>query len=184
LGSVTERVIRAAPCPVLVLRRHEREFLGAVSPGEGAREPRRILVPIDFSPRSLSALRFAGRFAATFGGIVNVMYSLRPFVGFLSDELAYGAAAAEAEAIYLAEKALCDFVPKEVAGGVIVRTGPPLAEIPLAAEEGSFDLIVCASRSDKPIQHALLGSTAEGIVRHASCPVLVVNARAGAEVTR
>jgi nucleotide-binding universal stress UspA family protein len=37
MGSVAERVVRSAPCPVLTVRAHERDFVD-VKAGEGSRE--------------------------------------------------------------------------------------------------------------------------------------------------
>jgi hypothetical protein len=34
MGSVTERVIRSAPCPVLTVRAHERDFIDAITDAE------------------------------------------------------------------------------------------------------------------------------------------------------
>ncbi|HET6638002.1 MAG TPA: universal stress protein [Gemmatimonadota bacterium] len=55
-----------------------------------------------------------------------------------------------------------------------VRVGTPWREIVALAEELRVDAIVVGSRGLSAIQRLLLGSTAENVVRHASCPVLVV----------
>ena len=55
-----------------------------------------------------------------------------------------------------------------------VRVGTPWREIVTLAEELRVDAIVVGSRGGSTIQRLLLGSTAENVVRHASCPVLVV----------
>jgi nucleotide-binding universal stress UspA family protein len=44
------------------------------------------------------------------------------------------------------------------------------------AERQGIDLVVIATHGRTGLQHALIGSTAEKIVRHAPCPVLVVKA--------
>ncbi|HYO45479.1 MAG TPA: universal stress protein [Gemmatimonadota bacterium] len=55
-----------------------------------------------------------------------------------------------------------------------VRAGKPWSEIVRLAEELDVDAIVLGSTGLSRIQRLLLGSTAEGVVRHASCPVLIV----------
>ncbi|HRI37261.1 MAG TPA: universal stress protein, partial [Nitrospira sp.] len=58
LGSTAERIIRAAPCPVLAVHaeRHEKERAGGASHAPWGIQ--RILVPIDFSDCSLDALEY------------------------------------------------------------------------------------------------------------------------------
>jgi glycine betaine transporter len=51
------------------------------------------------------------------------------------------------------------------------------SEIVTLAQEESFDLIVIGTHGRTGIQHALLGSVAEKIVRRAHCPVLTVRSR-------
>ena len=55
-----------------------------------------------------------------------------------------------------------------------VRIGKPHREIVAEAKEAGADLIVIATHGYTGLKHAFIGSTAERVVRHASCPVLVV----------
>lgn len=50
----------------------------------------------------------------------------------------------------------------------------PYAEIIQAAQDWATDLIVLGTHGHTGLDHVLLGSTAERVVRHAPCPVLVV----------
>lgn len=178
LGSVAERIVRNAPCPVLIVRKHERELMPAPEMHSMGLNVHRILVPTDFSPRSLASLRYAARFARTFGGKITLFHSLNLFAGFVPseypiiDNATYRAA--EEAVKQEADRYLHQCVPEDLAEEAVVQTGPPLSGIPLFAEEGKFDLIICATHSAAPLQHVLLGSTAEQIIRHAGCPVLVV----------
>ena len=71
--------------------------------------------------------------------------------------------------------ALVKRLKRQVAGTRgFVRVGTPWREIVALAEELRVDAIVVGSRGLTAIQRLLLGSTAENVVRHASCPVLVV----------
>jgi len=178
MGSVAERVVRHAPCPVLVVRKHERELISAGKEQMLGVRADRILVPVDFSPRSIGALRYAARFARTFGGKITVFHSLNLFAGLVPSEYPITCDATyrevEETAQQEARKCLAEHVAADLADEAIVRTGLPLTEITAFAQAGKFDLIICATRSAAPLHHTLLGSTAEQIMRHADCPVLVV----------
>ena len=56
----------------------------------------------------------------------------------------------------------------------LVRHGVPFHEITEAARTLQTDLIIIATHGYTGLKHALLGSTAERVVRHAPCPVLSV----------
>jgi nucleotide-binding universal stress UspA family protein len=55
-----------------------------------------------------------------------------------------------------------------------IRVGKSGTEIVKAAKEWPADLIVIASHGRGGVERLLLGSVAEAVMRHASCPVLVV----------
>ena len=56
----------------------------------------------------------------------------------------------------------------------LVRTGSPFKEITDAARSMKVDVVVMSTRDRPGLPHELLGSTAECVVRHAPCPVLVI----------
>ena len=56
----------------------------------------------------------------------------------------------------------------------LMVTGAPAAEIVRYAEDQSINLIVMGTHGRGMVAHALLGSVAEKVVRHAPCPVLTV----------
>jgi len=57
---------------------------------------------------------------------------------------------------------------------IAVRTGHPSTEICKYAADKECDLIVMATHGRTGLGHMVLGSTAEQVVRHASCPVLTM----------
>lgn len=185
LGSVAEKVLRHTTCPLLVLHKHDHDF----APAHPGRPPQpvkpviqRILVPTDFSARSREAIRFACQFAAWFGGKITLFHTVHIPGPFGSSEFPGMDAgpivsAAHQRADAEIQQLLDQAAPAALADRAIVREGPPLDEIPKLAMEGKYDLIICATHSLAPLRHALLGSTAEGLVRHAICPVLVVPCR-------
>ncbi len=56
----------------------------------------------------------------------------------------------------------------------VVRNGTACHEIVRAAEEGNVDLIILGDHGRTGLARAFMGSTAEQVVRHAPCPVLVI----------
>jgi len=177
LDSVAEQIVRHAPCPVLIVRKDGRDY-APDSVVADILQPRRILVPIDFSPRSLASLEYAARFAQTFGGKITLLHCLHEFDGFVPsqfprlDGVAYREA--EAAAMQQADRRLQDHLPAQLAEAAIVRAGPPETEISAFAEQENFDLIICATRIAPSFHQEPPGHIVERIVRHAVCPVLVV----------
>ncbi|MDP2377907.1 universal stress protein [Reyranella sp.] len=68
-------------------------------------------------------------------------------------------------------------LPQQVTALDFVQIGAPLTEIVNAAKDWPADLIVIGSHGRSGMKRALLGSVAEGVMRHAPCPVLVVRAK-------
>jgi nucleotide-binding universal stress UspA family protein len=140
--------------------------------------PRHILVPTDFSAASKKAVEYADAFAATFQCRVTLLHVLEPMV--LPPEYGYMPPySPEDEALQV------DAVRKQLlerASGmdsarqteVLVRVGRPWHEVVSAVSELGVDLLVVTTHGRTGLRHILMGSVAEKIVRHASCPVLVV----------
>jgi universal stress protein A len=59
-----------------------------------------------------------------------------------------------------------------------VRTGVPDIDIVRAAKELAVDLVVMATHGRSGLEHFVLGSVTEHVIREASCPVLVLRAMA------
>jgi universal stress protein A len=68
-------------------------------------------------------------------------------------------------------------VDKSITSEELVHIGRPYEEIITVAKEHKADLIIIATHGRSGLKHAFLGSTAERVVRHAPCPVLVVRER-------
>lgn len=185
LGSVAERVVREAPCPVLVVREREHEFIGLSGYGPAPVRLHQILVPTDFSPASAETLRYAVEFARQLGARITLCHSVHLSGVFPTPEIPDSPSQVLLDSLRdSARDRLKDLqrlsIPAELAGSAEVRIGPPAAEIPELARSGGYDLILCATRGFTGLKHLFLGGTAEAIVRHAPCPVLVVR-RAAAD---
>jgi universal stress protein A len=139
---------------------------------------KKILVPIDFSPPSKNAFKYAVRFAEEFGGEMTLLYVLEPesMTGFMA--IPEATAFVESD-IVAAGKNLRSLIAS-VRNGKIqrphwkVRAGLPSHEIVEVAKEMDVDLIVVATHGYTGWKHFCIGSTAERVVRAAPCPVLVV----------
>ncbi len=142
---------------------------------------RSILVPTDFSECGNYALSYAASLARTFGAsliCVHVIEPMVPTVGYsgmseplpladISDQLEDSA---ERELPKLAQCEECAGLELEE----LIVHGEAASEIVRVAKEKSVDLIVVSSHGRTGLGRILFGSTAEAIVRHAQCPVLVV----------
>ncbi|MDB6058703.1 MAG: uspa protein [Verrucomicrobiales bacterium] len=136
-----------------------------------------ILVPIDFSECSKKALVYALAMARQFGSAVTVLHVVAPY--YAVDP--YGLTQYERIEGDLREvgerklKALVEeFVPDEVQAKVVVTNGRAAAEIVDVALKQRADLIVISTHCYTGFNHVVFGSTAEHVVRHATCPVLTV----------
>lgn len=140
-----------------------------------------ILFPTDFSECGNFALSYAASFARTFKAsiiCVNVIEPIVPTVGYsgmteplpIADITEQLENSAERELPKLSE---CD----ECAGLTVeelVVHGEAAAEIVRVARDRAVDLIIISSHGRTGLGRILFGSTAEAVVRHAHCPVLVV----------
>ena len=172
LGSTAERVVRHAPCPVLVV------------PQGGAAKRRRpafkkILVPVDFSDCAARGLAYAKALAQEFDSRLVLLnsvdlhyYSTNP--EFILYDLPPLLAAAEKSA----RDQMQELVERTDWNGIAVETllesGHAGEEICRRAQERGTDLIVTSTHGKTGLAHIFIGSTAEYVVRHAPCPVLGV----------
>jgi nucleotide-binding universal stress UspA family protein len=156
LGSTAGRVLRSAAAPVLVVRRPVQRPLG------------RLLLATDLSELSAAAhergLDVAG---ALFGDALAVRAVLVMGSGNLPAPLPE-AALARAEHSEL-RRYLRARRPRPGRVEPSVRTGSPAEEVVAEADAWNADLLVVGTHG-----RVLLGSTAEAVLRHASCNVLAV----------
>lgn len=180
LGSTAERLIQHSPCPVLVVRQSKRAR--SARSRSAARRPGRIdtiLVPVDFSHSSLVGLKYAVQFANKVGARILVLSVLHFGYPYTADGFAmYDLSPLEDAARAAAEHEMRLFVRRVRFGAVkfetVVQIGPPADQICAFAAERKADLIITPTHGYTGFKHALIGSTAEQIVRRATCPVLVV----------
>ena len=139
----------------------------------------RILVPIDFSDHSKKALQYAIPFAEQFKASIDLLYVVEPTI--YPADFSFGQVGfpnVEDELRQRGAEELKSLISKEIGRRVpakqVIRTGKAFYEIGEYAREESMDLIIIATHGHSGVEHVLFGSTAEKVVRHAPCPVLVV----------
>lgn len=136
-----------------------------------------ILFPTDFSEYNSAALEYATKLAAESGATLHLVH--------VHDTRDLSTAMGEASYLYAAkwdddrrraEERLKKITPKDptVAYEHHALLGLPDAEIVGFAADHHVDLIVMASHGRSGISRLVMGSVAEGVMRKAACPVLVV----------
>jgi len=151
---------------------------------------RRVLWPTDFSRLAQAGLPHAVRLAAQGDGELVILHVLPTLAGFAFPEMggvAWDRLAEEARGT--AERRLERLVghlkaklPQLHVHAVVVE-GVAFDEIHRVARRLGCDLIVLATHGRTGLQHVLMGSVAENVVRRSPCPVLTVRPR-GFAVTR
>jgi nucleotide-binding universal stress UspA family protein len=139
-----------------------------------------ILVPMDFSACSKKALHYALPFARQFGASLTLLYVAHiPYVGAEVGGIDYALIETQLRTggMKEIERIAGEEVGAEIPTRAIVRVGLPHHEIAKAAKEIDADLIILSTHGHTGLKHVFLGSTAEKVVRHAPCPVLVVRER-------
>jgi nucleotide-binding universal stress UspA family protein len=170
LGSTAERVVRYSPCPVVVVRSGNRRTKV---------DFRKIMVPIDFSACSMTGLDHAKALVQEFGASLVLLHSVHLQYCVASDEYSrYDMPLLLQQTEKAAREQMRELVERTDWNGIKVEPSLQIGhagnQICVRAKEYGADLIVTSTHGTTGLKHLLLGSTAEYVVRHAPCPVLVV----------
>lgn len=179
LGSVTEKVLRKAMCPVLSVPSSAPDAVPA-PPALFTR----ILCAIDFSDCSMQALDYAMSLAQQTHARLTVLHALEPLPELSGDvhETIRGGpgsmqayiAAAEQDRRARLESAIPESVRASCTVDTLMVHGKPYSEILRVAAEQQSDLIVIGIHGRGVADLLFFGSTAQHVVRQASCPVLTL----------
>ena len=187
LGSTAERIVQHSPCPVLITRaRGEKSSRSVIDkPQLGSRES--ILVPVDFSSASRQALEYAIDFAERIEARLLILHVVHLGDGLTIEDLrtlrfARARKAARAEAQRQMEKFLRPLKFRGVKFDTLLRMRKPAREICALAEKCNVDWIITATHGLTGLDHLLMGSVAEQVVRRARRSVLVVPANPRAKL--
>ena len=174
LGSVTEKVIRQAACPTLVVPPRAPEPAAAAPV-----EFRRILCPVDFSESSLNALALAINMAKEADARLTLLHVVEWPRPVSQEPLAFDVDLARLRdaALSDARRRLHDLIPDQAATYCTVETmvseGKAHQTIVSHAAEHRCDLIVMGVHGSGVVERLLFGSTTHQVIRSAGCPVLI-----------
>jgi nucleotide-binding universal stress UspA family protein len=169
LGSVTQRVVRHAPCPVLVLREPAHEL---VVPRDALHSAplRQILCCTDFSELSAKTVRHARSISEEHAATLTLLHVL-PRGGHAAppDEHA-------ADAMRQFQRLLSPSPSEHCTVTTAVRSGRAHEAIVAMQSDTSADLTVMGVHGRHALDVAVFGSTTYRVIQTGSCPVLVVPA--------
>jgi nucleotide-binding universal stress UspA family protein len=173
-GSVAERVIQRAPCPVLSIPdRSPEETAGMHSL---TIQPRQMVLPIDFSDCSIDAYEYGVQMAKWFDASLTLVHAIEPLSYSLDFSLTHP----------LEEKANRKKVEQRLQALTAVLTEEGLSaryelmekhSVEAILEAGSAqqaDLLVMGTHSRKGLSRLILGSTTSKVLRHSPYPILTV----------
>ena len=178
LGSVAENVVRCVDVPVLTVR----PMIDVSDFG-----PKHILVTHDFSDRSAEAVRIAGAWAEALGAELTLLHVVEPVV--YPDYYAINIASSDTMT-RLRDRAVValDRAANEILGAQPVNTtvliGRAADTIVVEAGASDIDLVVMGTRGLSGLEHLVLGSVAEAVLRRCPVPLLTVSGVAGEKVRK
>ena len=174
LGSVTERVLREAPCPVLT----PAPRVSQQSPDAASLAT--VVCAVDFSPSSARALAYAVSMASKAGGRLVLLHALEWF----DEEVEAPESGGRHQGVANLGGGCPPTTRRTVDGRcsrLQSRTGrrpsiTPAGEVLRVARESDAGLIVLGVHGRNALDRMIFGSTAQRVVREAPCPVLTVRA--------
>lgn len=169
LGSVAERLLSGAPCPVVVAPR-------GYAPDAAAGAFQRIGVAFVPGDQGHAAVRAAGLIAARTGTTVGLIEVADPRIWAADARIGRADASELAQAQkQVVEQHLAEgsrSLPAGVAATTLALVGDPAEELRGASAE--LDLLVCGSRAYGPVTGVLAGGVSKVLMHGARCPVMVV----------
>ncbi len=169
LRTTTERVVRQSPCPVLVVARDQVQAFMSEPERFPLRSWRRILLPVDLSSDAREALAYAAAIARENGAKLHLLHCVS------------GGQTELADTVSREEERLAAWLGSELRWPVeyeatVWRNVPLLNTILHEVKLSRIDLIVLPARDCAWFRRHRLLSITDGILRHAPCPVLSINA--------
>jgi nucleotide-binding universal stress UspA family protein len=175
LGSVTERLMRTLPCPLLVVRSPERGF---VAPADQAITLKKICVGCDFSPDSSLAFHYGLSLAQEFQANLHLVHVIQPPLYEYMEKPGEPSDPTQKDLKSALKKKLEDMVPEEARTwcepATTLLAGQPHEELTKYAVVNDIDLIILGVRGHSLVETVFVGSTTDRVMRRAPCPVLSV----------
>lgn len=174
LGSVTEKVVRGAHCPVLTVRKPKYP--------KDTVDVKRIVLPIDFSDHCKIAIKYGVVLAKLLGVKLEVVHVMDTQV-----HPAYFAVGLDSPSkldsdlnvrikesmkkFMLEEKVMIDFE-------MTVLEGIPFKEICEFADHKEDSLVIISAHGSSMLERFMIGSTTDRVIRKAESPVLIIKSDA------
>ncbi len=179
LGSVTERLMRSLPCPLLVIRGAQQ---GIQETSKKKFPFKKILVGCDFSSDAEYALDYSISIAQEFQSELHLVHVVEPS-GY-KDLFKLPAEPGERfkkELYDMIQDKLKTLVPQEALHWISLHTkllvGKPYEELVRYATLNDMDLIAMGTRGRGMVEEILVGSTTDRVIRQAPCPVLSISSK-------
>ena len=169
LGSVTDRVMRRASCPVLVVRNPPRELMAPDKEGRPVHHLGQILFCTDFSENSERALNWAISATEEYDAELTLLHVLEEVSSAAKTEKAIAAAAEQLDKLMPLEER------KNLKVKTTVRIGKPYRQIIQFAEDEKIDMVAMGVRGRGSLDLAVFGSTTYRVMQLGPCPVLAVH---------
>ena len=169
LGSVTDRVMRRAPCPVLAVCKPPQDSMAAGKEQDDVHHLSRILFCTDFSANSERALNYAISTTAHYDAELTLLHVLEDVPSSANVEEAIATATGQLHKLISPEER------KTLTIKTTVRIGKPYMQIIQLALEARTDLVIMAVRGRGSLDLAVFGSTTYRVIQLGPCPVLAVH---------
>jgi len=168
LGSVTDRVMRRAPCPVLAISKPSHESLAADKQGHHVHHLSRILFCTDFSENSERALNYAISATAEYDAELTLLHVLEDIPTPGTTQEAMATADGQLDRLITPDKRKTINIKTEV------RIGKAYEQIIQFAAEQQVDMVTMGVRGRGALDAAVFGSTTYRVIQLGPCPVLAV----------
>jgi nucleotide-binding universal stress UspA family protein len=139
---------------------------------------KKILCPLDFSEFSNEIVNYAVNIAGKYGSELHLLHVIpnlnyyTPYESFLTPE---NLVALESSIEKEVGKDFEKIIKKiDTSVKTIIKSGAPFVEIIEYVKAESIDLVVMGTHGRSGIEHILIGSVAEKVVRKSPCPVLTI----------
>jgi nucleotide-binding universal stress UspA family protein len=182
MGSVAERVICQAPCPVLVIpAREDQSFEWADLPETIKIEmpsltSGHLLLPIDFSDCSLDAFEYGTRLAESCDMSVLLLHVVEPLSYSLDFNLAHPIE--DKQLRHNVESRLSELTAvlkkEEVRADYRLADKPAVESILKGIVDSQANLVVMGTHGRRGLSRLVMGSTTAGVLRRSSSPILTV----------
>ena len=173
-GSIADRVIQRAPCPVLSIPDRSPEETADIH--TLSLQPRQIVLPMDFSDCSMDAYEYGVQIAKWFDASLTLVYAIEPLSYSLDFSLTHP----------LEDKAARKKIEQRLEGltTVLIEQGltaryelvdkPSMDAILKASASQEADLVVMGTHGRKGLPRLILGSTTAKVLQHSPYPILTV----------